>query len=437
MTYAGAHEAMTNARGPGGPLAPVRALSAPRSWHATFHLVAGLFLGGAIGAVLSFVGLLWWAATFSLVTGPTGPRALVVVYALTAVAVPVVVLDAVRFASVLQRERFRVLQGVSIAAPRWGKGSGLRRLVQPWTAGTTWRQLAYHLLAAVLGPLAGIVVIVCWAAPVLAALWGDDMTATGLSRVLWYVGSAALLFAAPWVALGLARADTAAARRLLGPGRAEELALRVETLARTREQLVAAADSERRRVERDLHDGVQQRLVSLAMNLGMARAAYGDDDGVPQEIRDVIVAAHDEATTALAELRDFVRGLHPAVLNDRGLDAALSGVAARMPLPVRLRVDVAERCSPSIEAIAYFTVSEALANVVKHARATRAEVTLTRAGGRLSIVVSDDGHGGASADGPGTGLRGLAQRAEAVDGNLTVVSPAGGPTTVTVDLPCE
>jgi len=263
------------------------------------------------------------------------------------------------------------------------------------------------------------------------------MTATGLSRVLWYVGSAALLFAAPWVALGLARADTAAARRLLGPGRAEELALRVETLARTREQLVAAADSERRRVERDLHDGVQQRLVSLAMNLGMARAAYGDDDGVPQEIRDVIVAAHDEATTALAELRDFVRGLHPAVLNDRGLDAALSGVVARMPLPVRLRVDVAERCSPSIEAIAYFTVSEALANVVKHARATRAEVTVTRAGGRLSIVVSDDGHGGASADGPGTGLRGLAQRAEAVDGNLTVVSPAGGPTTVTVDLPCE
>jgi len=136
-------------------------------------------------------------------------------------------------------------------------------------------------------------------------------------------------------------------------------------------------------------------------------------------------------------VRDFVRGLHPAVLNDRGLDAALSGVVARMPLPVRLRVDVAERCSPSIEAIAYFTVSEALANVVKHARATRAEVTVTRAGGRLSIVVSDDGHGGASADGPGTGLRGLAQRAEAVDGNLTVVSPAGGPTTVTVDLPCE
>jgi signal transduction histidine kinase len=437
MTYAGAHEAMSDAREPSGPLAVVRSLSAPRSWQATFHLVTGMFLGAAIGAVLAAVGVLWWAAVFSLVTGPTGHPLLPVVYTFTAVAAPVVVLDAIRFASVLQRERFRVLIGASIATPRWGKGSGLRRLVQPWTSGSTWRQLAYHLLAAVLGPLAGIVVILCWGAPILAALWADDMTTTELSRALWYLGSAALLFAAPWVARGLARADTAAARRLLGPGRAEELALRVETLARTREQLVAAADAERRRVERDLHDGVQQRLVSLAMNLGMARAAYGGDDAVPQEIRDVIAAAHDEATTALAELRDFVRGLHPAVLNDRGLDAALSGVVARMPLPVRLRVDVAERCSPSIEAIAYFTVSEALSNVVKHAKATRAEVTVTRAGGRLSIVVTDDGRGGASTDGSGTGLRGLAQRAEAVDGNLTVASPAGGPTTVTVDLPCE
>ena len=127
----------------------------------------------------------------------------------------------------------------------------------------------------------------------------------------------------------------------------------------------------------------------------------------------------------------------PAVLDDRGLDAALSGIVARTPLPVLLRVDVVRRCSPSIEAIAYFTVSEALTNVVKHAKAGRAEVIVTRAGGRLSSVVTDDGRGGASADGPGTGLRGLAQRAQAVDGTLTVVSPPGGPTTVTVALPCE
>jgi signal transduction histidine kinase len=428
---------MTDARRGGGLLAVVRPLAAPRSWQATFHLITGAFLGAAVGAVFAAVGVVWWSAVYSLVDGPTGHALLPVVYVFAALAAPLAVLQSAHFASVLQRERFRALLGVEIPPPPRAIGAGWRRLVRPWRAGSTWRQLAYHVLAAVLGPLAGIAVVLCWVAPILAALWADDMVTSSLDGVVWLGGAAVLLIAAPWVARGLVAVDTAAARRLLGPGRAAELALRVESLARSRQQLVAAADSERRRIERDLHDGVQQRLVSLAMNLGMARAAYGGDDDVPREIRDVIAAAHDEATAALAELRDFVRGLHPAVLDDRGLDAALSGIVARTPLPVRLRVDVAQRCSPSIEAIAYFTVSEALTNVVKHAKATRAEVTVTGAGGRLSIVVTDDGRGGASADGAGTGLRGLAQRAESVDGSLTVVSPPGGPTTVTVYLPCE
>jgi signal transduction histidine kinase len=176
------------------------------------------------------------------------------------------------------------------------------------------------------------------------------------------------------------------------------------------------------------------------MHLGMARASLTD---VPEEVRQVIEQAHDEVTEALAELRQLVRGLHPAVLDDRGLDAALSGIAANAPLPVRLRVDVADRCSPSIEAVAYFVVSEALTNVAKHADAGSAEVAVVRVGDRLRIVVSDDGRGGATldgggaaADGAGTGLRGLAQRAAAVDGTLTVDSPPGGPTAITVELPC-
>ena len=144
---------------------------------------------------------------------------------------------------------------------------------------------------------------------------------------------------------------------------------------------------------------------------------------------------------ALTELREFIRGLHPAVLSDRGLDAALSGLAARAPLPVRLRVDVPKPASPGVEAVAYFIVSEALTNVVKHAQATRAEVSVTRAGDVLCITVTDDGRGGAApGEGTGlhgTGLQGLAQRAAAVDGTLSIDSPPGGPTTITAELPCE
>jgi signal transduction histidine kinase len=171
------------------------------------------------------------------------------------------------------------------------------------------------------------------------------------------------------------------------------------------------------------------------MNLGMARERFAE---VPEPVRRAIADAHDEAVLALSELREFIRGLHPAVLNDRGLDAALSGLAARAPLPVKLRVDVPRPASPSVEAVAYFIVSEALTNVAKHAQATRAEVTVTRDGDLLRIAVTDDGCGGAApADGDGTGLRGLAQRAAAVDGTLTIDSPPGGPTVIAAELPCE
>jgi signal transduction histidine kinase len=171
------------------------------------------------------------------------------------------------------------------------------------------------------------------------------------------------------------------------------------------------------------------------MNLGMARERFESE---AEPVRQAIAAAHDEAVLALTELREFIRGLHPAVLNDRGLDAALSGLAARAPLPVRLRVDVPEPASPGVEAVAYFIVSEALTNVVKHAQATRAEVIVTRAGDLLRIAVTDDGRGGAvPSAGDSTGLRGLAQRAAAVDGTLSIDSPPGGPTVITAELPCE
>ena len=205
----------------------------------------------------------------------------------------------------------------------------------------------------------------------------------------------------------------------------------MEQLTETRAGVVDAADAERRRLERDLHDGTQQRLVSLAMNLGMARAQASS----AEEAQQAIAEAHEEAKAALAELRDLIRGLHPAVLEDRGLDAALSGVAARMPIPVRLTVDLPRRPAPVIEAVAYFVVSEGLANIVKHAQATRRRCSCNAAGDRLHVIVTDDGVGGAD-PARGTGLAGLARRAASVDGTFEIVSPPGGPTLLTVDLPC-
>jgi signal transduction histidine kinase len=419
-------------------------LNAARNWRQTLHALAGLAAGAGVGAVLAGLVVVWLAAIWSLIGWPVGGWGKAVLYAAVALAGPVLLLWAVRGFGALQRARFRTVLGVELPAPpRGAAGSWALRPLRAWRAPATWRQLGYHLLAMTGGTAAGALVAACWSAPLLAAAylagpWGGQRLGIGLGVA---VLAAAMLLAAPWVARAVARADEAAARALLGPSRGEELALRVESLARSRAEIVAATDAERRRIERDLHDGAQRRLVSLAMHLGMARASLTD---APEPVRQVIEQAHDEATEALAELRQLVRGLHPAVLDDRGLDAALSGIAATAPLPVRLRVDLATRCAPGIEAVAYFVVSEALTNVAKHADASHAEVTVARTGDRLRIVVTDDGRGGAtldpaataSADGGGSGLRGLAQRAAAVDGTLTVQSPPGGPTAITVELPC-
>jgi signal transduction histidine kinase len=434
------------AAGPGGVYRePMSWMESARDWRPTAHALAGLAAGALTGAVLGGLALGWLAAIYSLVDGPTGGWELAWFYVAVALAGPVLLGWATHGLGALQRERFRAVPGVAIAAPpRAGGGGLLLRPLRAWRAPATWRQLGYHLLAMTGGTAGGLLVAACWTAPVLAVAslagrWdGGRGTVVGLGLVLL---SALLFLVAPRVAATVARADQTAALALLGPSRGEELAVRVEALARSRAEIVAATDAERRRIERDLHDGTQRRLVSLAMQLGMARASLTD---APEAVRQVIEQAHDEATEALAELRQLVRGLHPAVLDDRGLDAALSGIAANAPLPVRLRVDVATRCAPGVEAVAYFVVSEALTNVAKHAGASRAEVTVERTGDRLRVVVADDGRGGATLDpapvapanGGGTGLRGLAQRAAAVDGTLSIQSPPGGPTAITVELPC-
>jgi len=320
---------------------------------------------------------------------------------------------------------------------------------------STWRQVAYHLLAAPVIAVAGIGAVAMWIAGAVYAtvyLWGRAPRPGSFIRHVTYprgpvdvahplglplgvyltMAGIAGLLAAPWLTAGVAALDARAGRALLGPSRAEELAHRVEQLTQTRAGVVDAADAERRRLERDLHDGTQQRLVSLAMNLGMARAQAG----TAEQAHHAIAEAHEEAKAALAELRDLIRGLHPAVLEDRGLDAALSGITARTPLPCRLTVDLPRRPAPVIEAVAYFVVSEGLSNIVKHAQATEAAVFVQRSGDRLHVIVTDDGVGGAD-PARGTGLAGLARRAASVDGTFEIDSPPGGPTLLTVDLPCN
>jgi signal transduction histidine kinase len=266
-----------------------------------------------------------------------------------------------------------------------------------------------------------------WPGPVIGS---EVITGTPAMIVSVLVG-AALLLAAPQIGRGLAAADVAIAARLLGPR--GDLTARVKELERSRERVVDAGEAERRRIERDLHDGVQQRLVALAMDLGRARAKFAEDSDAARLIVD---QAHAEAKEALTELRNLVRGVHPPVLTERGLDAALSGLAALCPVPVAVHVDVPVRPKPAVEAIAYFVVAEALTNVAKHSRASSAKVLVEGHGypGTLTVVVSDDGVGGANPG--GAGLSGLADRVNGVDGVFTVESPSGGPTIIAAELPC-
>ncbi|MFC5721904.1 sensor histidine kinase [Streptomyces gamaensis] len=232
-----------------------------------------------------------------------------------------------------------------------------------------------------------------------------------------------------WVARGLTHVDRAMVRGLLCPS--GELERRIAELEAGRGVVVDTAAADLRRIERDLHDGAQARLVALAMGLGLAKEKLLED---PETAAQMVDEAHGEVKLALRELRDLARGIHPAILTDRGLGPALSSVAGRCTVPVSVAVDLPARPAPAIEGIAYFTVSELLQNVSKHSAAASARVELWRDGRRLLVRVRDDGKGGASTAG-GSGLAGLAERLRSVDGRFTVDSPVGGPTVVTAELP--
>jgi signal transduction histidine kinase len=414
--------------------AAVRAVVSARTWLAVIHLLAGWVIGLAAFIVI-VVGV------------PVGAALVVIVLA----GIPILwtlLLLCDLFARA-ERRRFAVLLGEQIPAPPADPqpGNWWRRFWRRFVALDTWKQFLYAVLRFPLSTAQALILLVVWAAaltmlglPVYGRFLPRDgmlfNTATPVPRSAADVAAIAvvgllLLLAAPQVTRGLALADTAVARVLLGSRDRAVLQARIGELERSRARVVDSAEAERRRIERDLHDGAQQRLVALAMDLGRARARFADD---PDAARAIIDQAHAEAKEALVELRNLVRGVHPPVLSDRGLDAALSGLAALSPVPVTVRVRVAPRPAASTEAIAYFVVAEALTNVAKHARATRAQVLVERHGDTLGVVIRDDGIGGA--DPAGQGLSGLADRVAGVDGRLAVDSPAGGGTVIDVELPC-
>ncbi|GII58722.1 histidine kinase [Planotetraspora thailandica] len=396
--------------------------SAP-TWLRTIHVATGLPITLAGGFVIG--GLAVVSVTFSWTV--VAPLA----------GLPLLFMFAQVFTG-LQRRRFAAYLGVEIPPVlRPAERNPLKRLVRDARSKAVWRQVAYHVIAPVIGVAGFFAVVVAWAACLVAGVlavrtWAEG--ASGWPGLLLVLLAFGLFVVVPWVVQGVTTLDVMVAEALLGPSVNEQLVQRVETLQESRAEVVEAADAERRRIERDLHDGTQQRLLGLAMNLGMARAALTD---VPESAREVIAQAHEESKLILKELRDVVRGIHPAVLSEQGLDAALSGLATRAPFPVRLSVDVTERATPTVEAVAFFVVSEALTNVAKHAEATGAELTVGREGDRLRIIVRDDGRGGAAPGAAGgTGLRGLVQRVGSVDGTLRIDSPPGGPTTIEAELPC-
>jgi len=313
-----------------------------------------------------------------------------------------------RFAGLHRRWAARQL-GVAPIESSYAPVPDAALLVKLWSVAkdpATWRDLAWLLVNSTVGLAMYIIAIV------------ESL----LGLVFWWLPKHMFL-------------DTNAriARVMLSPNERTRLASRVRQLAESRAETVDTQAAEIRRIERDLHDGAQARLVALGMNLGMAEDAVDDD---PESAKLLLAQARAVSSQALAELRGLVRGIHPPVLADRGLVGAVEALAFASPLPVQVDADVPERLPAPVESASYFAVAEALTNVIRHSGATGAWVRLRHADGVLSMQVRDDGRGGAT-PGAGSGLRGIERRLGAFDGRLTVTSPPGGPTVVTMDLPCE
>lgn len=348
----------------------------------------------------------------------------------------------------LERLRAVAVHGIAIVVParrRSDRGGLLGWLHGLWLSLTSWafwRSTIHHHLAMIVAGVFFTLAVASlwsgWTAIDIAVRHGDLAVRGTVVPVPLLLGIGLVLLVMSVVLLHAgAIADRGLARAMIS-GSEEELREQVAELAERRQGAVDAAEQERLRIERDLHDGVQPRLVALAMTLGMARSAIAQD---PDRAAQLLDEAHTEAKSVITDLRQLARGIHPAVLTDRGLDAALSALAARSPVPVRLRTLLGRRHDREREAVAYFVVAEALTNIAKHAAARSAVIEVRDDRDALEVRVEDDGRGGAVVhrDGVSTGLAGLADRVRAAGGRLRIDSPPGAGTvlTATIPLPVE
>ncbi|MEU8079941.1 sensor domain-containing protein [Catellatospora citrea] len=428
-------------------LASRRYLLSEWPWRALFYVLTALPAVGVAAVLLTPVTLTWAAVVVHATDGRFHAPVLVAAGLATSGLAAVGTLVAAPFAA-LERRRLGIVDPRPIdPGPRVSTATS-------WFAAryaelSSWRELVFLLLLATVAPLAyGLLafavflVSILLISPLLVLKDGKGIDGIGATVTMgpWEVTTPAQ--AVPYVLLGvallpvlayltglLAVAHAATARALLGGGGQAEL----REVARSRTRLVDAFDAERRRIERDLHDGAQHRLTSMTLQLGVARLDLPDDSPAAAALD----RAHAEAKDLMVLLRDLVHGISPQTLADLGLPAALRDLAARSPLDVTVTVDpgVADRYPSRVENTAYFAASEALGNVAKHAGAASAAVRLARHGDTLIVEVRDEGPGGAD-PARGTGLTGLADRVAAVGGRLLLSSPAGGPTLVRVELPC-
>ncbi|MFI0449806.1 sensor histidine kinase [Actinomadura sp. 6N118] len=321
-----------------------------------------------------------------------------------------------------------------------------RRLKWLLTDPATWRDVLWTLVNVPVGLLLGLlpaalvvygvegVLVAPWVAMIAEYGWGPfwPLEKWGLFGIAGsIVGGVALTAAGLQLGPRIIRAHALFNRSLLSPTRSA-LEQRVQELTETRSETVDTSAAELRRIERDLHDGAQARLVALSMNIGLAEALMKHD---PEAAQKLLVEAREASGTALTELRDLVRGIHPPVLAERGLDGGVRALALSLPLPVEVEIDLPGRAEAPVESAAYFAVAEMLANVAKHSGAQRAWIDIHYSNGALKMIVGDDGLGGADLD-AGSGMRGIERRLAAFDGTMVVTSPQGGPTVVTMELPC-